>query len=129
MPRNDIQASKDQVRADRGADASLRKPPAATSLASSEETRVSGKGRILLFKAPVQSEDPQGPDSPSPLAGASPAAYKLEEKRGLVLYQFVETNGDTRVVARRHGVEERDVKSVVARMIRPVLTQILREAA
>ena len=84
---------------------------------------------ILLFRRSFNGKGPQGPDFPSPLAGASPAAHRLEAKRGLVLVQFVQTKGDTRVVARRHGVMESDVKRVIARMIGPVVSTILKEAA
>lgn len=92
------------------------------------ETRT-GKDNLRVMPRRFNGEgtDPTDPNGNSP--GASPAAHRLEAKRGLVLYQFVETNGDTRVVARRHGVQEIDVKRTIARMLRPVVGKILREAA
>lgn len=90
---------------------------------------VTGKTNLRFMPAPFNggSDDPT---DPTPLvAGGSPAAHRLEAKRGLLLYQFVDTDGDTRVVARRHGVQESDVKRTIARMLRPVVGKILREAA
>lgn len=97
--------------------------------APSSSDSLSGKGRILFFPS-KRNDGGDDPTDPTPfVAGASPAAHRLEAKRGLVLYQFVDTDGDTRVVARRHGVTESDVKRVVARMLKPVVSKILREAA
>lgn len=100
----------------------------ARRLPESSETR-SGKGRVIPFPLKSNPEQPD-PTEPTPfVAGGSPSTHRLEAKRGLVLYQFVDTDGDTRVVARRHGVTEMAVKRTIARMLRPVVSKILREAA
>lgn len=102
---------KDQMRAAGGADASLRKPPAATSLASSEETCVSGKTNLRQMPPIRKHESPEPPEPLGHQAGR-PAAYVLNAKSDLVLRASRET-GDVIKVARRLGVRANDVFRVV----------------
>ena len=105
---------KDQMRAAGGADASLRKPPAATSLASSEETCVSGKTNLRQMP-PIRNRQPDQPTDPNgnaPGGANRPAAYVLNAKSDLVLRASRET-GDVIKVARRLGVRANDVFRVV----------------
>src|SRR5690242_1153537 len=84
---------------------------------------------VLQFRRSINTSTPEDPDPAPVMAGISPAVLKLEAKRGLVVVQFVQTDGDDRVVARRHGVRQEHVRRLVARAIKPVLAEILKEAA
>ena len=120
----DTRRFKDQTSFAGGSPANLQ--PASPSVASDTLT---GKSNLLRMPRGINGDSDDPTDPPTHRAGISPAARRLDAKRGLVLYQFVDTDGDTRVVARRHGVLESDVKRTVARMLRPVVAKILREAA
>lgn len=84
---------------------------------------------VIQFRRPINTSTPEDPDPAPVVAGNSPAVLRMESRIGLVLVQFVQTDGDTRVIARRHGVGEEPVKKLIARTIKPFLPQILKEAA
>lgn len=118
MRRNSDQVLKDQMRATGGADASLRKSPAATSLASSEETCVSSKSNLRQMPRRInqQPDQPTDPNGNAPGGANRPAAYVLNAKSDLVLRASRET-GDVIKVARRLGVRANDVFRVVLKRL------------
>lgn len=112
MP-NKISVVKDQMRAARGADTSLRKPPATTSLASSEEPRVSGKSNLIEFRARVESAGPQGPDSaPHRNPSARPCQFVLDSHVDEILL-LARRGRDYRNIARTFGVSALDIWRIV----------------
>lgn len=108
-----------------------RKPPSKVYgidavRANSRNPQQPVKARVLRMPRLGNGERPD-PNDPSGISAGQfrPAVIQMERSAPMVVRQFVDADGDARIVARRFGVKQRFVNKLVAKAIRPVLNQIL----